>query len=323
MRHDDHVTAFKLKTLPSDNPNTGARFRISLLMRGWLQSVLLLATMAWSDGTMADGPVRIGGIVWQPHGLNLRPEGDWDRLGAYQLLVQWRTVDGQPIDAQVPGDSNRFEHADWHRIGQAPWAKEIILGLAGRFQESEARANAVELANISAAIAAPPHGVNVVGWYFPVEFDPTWEVPTDLVKALAQLPRPLWVSLYDNSNIGTEGLVAYLQRWLPADVGIFWQDGVGIHSRDAVVAKELADGLARHLGHDRLKVIAEAFRPAPGGGFRAATVSELRQQLAHYTAFDVFLFEGPTYVTAASVSGLLAPPAGSSETNMNLMVGDQ
>ena len=273
---------------------------------------------------MAEIPSRVAGVVWQPHGLNLHPQGEWDRLGAYQLLVQWRTVDGQPIDIPRPGGGDHSEQADWQRIGQAPWAREVILGLAGRFQETEARANAVELATQSASIALPPQGLNVVGWYFPVEFDPTWEVPADLVIALTKLPRPLWVSLYDNSNVGVAGLVSYLQRWLPADVGVFWQDGVGVHARDAVVAQEMAVGLATHLANHRLKVIAEAFRPAPGGGFRPATVAELRDQLARYTAFDVFLFEGPTYVPADSVSGLLAPPVRASEPPASRhWVGDQ
>lgn len=289
----------------------------------WPQA-LLLAFAVWTGPATGNGLIQVGGVVWQPHGLNLHPDGDWHRLGAYQLLVQWRVVDGLPIDIPGPGQGDRTEHADWQRIGQAPWAREVILGLAGRFQETEARAQAVELAAMSASIAKPPPGMNVVGWYFPVEFDPTWEVPGDLVTALAQLPRPLWVSLYDNANVGTAGLVSYLQRWLPADVGVFWQDGVGVHARDAVVAQEMAVGLAKHLGNSRLKVIAEAFRPAPGGGFRPATVTELREQLTRYTAFDVFLFEGPTYVPAASVAGLLAPPTRPSEPQGTThWVGDQ
>ena len=56
--------------------------------------------------------------------------------------------------------------------------------------------------------------------------------------------------------------------------------------------------LARRLGRERVRVIAEAFRPKAGGGFRPATLEELRPQLATYGGFPIYLFEGPRYVPA-------------------------
>ena len=58
------------------------------------------------------------------------------------------------------------------------------------------------------------------------------------------------------------------------------------------VARHYADVLAQRLGTDRLRLIAEAFRPRIGGGFRPATLDELRPQLAAYGGQRVFLFAG-------------------------------
>ena len=64
--------------------------------------------------------------------------------------------------------------------------------------------------------------------------------------------------------------------------------------------------LVRRLGADRVRLIAEAFRPNPGGGFRPATLEELRPQLATYQGFPIYLFEGPRYVGSTLVQGLAA-----------------
>ena len=49
-------------------------------------------------------------------------------------------------------------------------------------------------------------------------------------------------------------------KWLPPDVGVFFQDGVGVHARDARTARRYADTLASRLGKARVRIIAEAFR---------------------------------------------------------------
>ncbi|HYF17574.1 MAG TPA: hypothetical protein VEA40_06865, partial [Ramlibacter sp.] len=152
----------------------------------------------------------------------------------------------------------------------------------------------------------PP--VNVAGWYFPVEVDPTWVDAAAMAGALAGLPRPLWISVYDNSNIGPEALASSLQRWLPRDVGVFFQDGVGVHAREARVAADYMRVLSERLGRERVRLIAEAFRPRTGGGFRAATPEELRPQLAAYAGWPVYLFEtryvGPQLVEALARDGV-------------------
>lgn len=247
----------------------------------------------------------IEGVVWQIDNENTDPRGDWERLGVKRLLVQWTVVDGLAFlegTAQQPG----AKMPDWRRIAAQPWAREVIVGMAGHFDERRARTDIEGLAQLSVQLAQKPPPVNVAGWYFPVEIDPTWAEAPRLAPLLRQLPRPLWISVYDSANVGPEELAESLTKWLPPDVGVFFQDGVGVHAREPYVAKHYANVLVRRLGKERVRVIAEAFRPNPGGGFRPATIGELKPQLATYAGFSIYLFEGPRYVPPALVQELAA-----------------
>jgi hypothetical protein len=247
----------------------------------------------------------IEGVVWQIDNEHTQPRGDWEKLGVKRLLVQWTVVDDL---AFVEGTDLPAGKAmpDWPRIGKQPWAQEVILGLAGRFDERGARGNLEELVQLSARVARTPPPVNVTGYYFPIEIDPTWMEAYRLRTLLTQLPKPLWISVYDSANVGPEELAQSLAEWLPPDVGVFFQDGVGVHAREAYVARHYANVLTRRLGRDRVRLIAEAFRPQVGGGFRPATLDELRPQLATYEGLPIYLFEGPRYVPPSVVQGLAA-----------------
>jgi hypothetical protein len=247
----------------------------------------------------------IEGVVWQIDNEHTQPQGDWQKLGVKRLLVQWTVVDDLafvPGTGLAPGASM----PDWQRIAQQPWAKEVILGLAGRFDERGARNDLQSLVELSARVARTPPPVNVAGYYFPIEIDPTWMEAFRLRTLLNQLPRPLWISVYDSANVGPEELAQSLVEWLPQDVGVFFQDGVGVYAREPYVARHYANVLVRRLGKDRVRLIAEAFRPQVGGGFRPATLEELRPQLATYEGFPIYLFEGPRYVPPSLVQGLAA-----------------
>jgi hypothetical protein len=198
---------------------------------------------------------------------------------------------------------------DWQRIAREPWAQEVIVGLAGRFDERGARSDLENLVALSARVAKTPPPVKVSGYYFPIEIDPTWMEAFRLRTLLAQLPRPLWISVYDSANVGPEELAQSLAEWLPPDVGVFFQDGVGVYARTPFVAKHYINVLVRRLGRERVRVIAEAFRPQVGGGFRPATLEELRPQLAEYEGLPIYLFEGPRYVPPALVQGLAGAQA--------------
>ncbi len=196
------------------------------------------------------------------------------------------------MQAPAPGQTL----PDWQRIAREPWAHNVILGLAAHGDEAMARRNITELTRRSHCLAALATPLHVTGWYFPVEVDPTWKGATELVPLLNSLPRPLWISVYDGANIGADALAIWLKGWLPKDVGVFFQDGAGVHARSAPVARKYLVALQNELGVDRVRLIAEAFRPSPSGGFRPATAEELEPQLAAYGGLDVFLFDGPHYV---------------------------
>lgn len=268
----------------------------------------LAATLLASLAGCAVQVPPIEGTVWQVYNENAAPRGEWDRLGASRLLIQWTAVDGVAFRDGTSLPTGTIP--DWQRIAAEPWAREVILGLAGRFDEKSARADIAQLAETSAALAKLPTPLNVVGYYFPVEIDPTWTEAPQLKALLDKLPRPLWISVYDSANVGPQELADGLLRWLPKDVGVFFQDGVGVHAREAFVARHYVNVLERSLGKGRVRVIAEAFRPKVGGGFRPATIAELRPQLAAYAGLPIYLFEGPLYVAPGLVDELVKAGAG-------------
>ncbi len=275
-------------------------------------ALLVAAALAYTakGGALAQAlvpPPLAQGVVWQPDDLHKNPKGTWDKLGVSNLLVQWTAVDDVVF---VPGAKPlaRAHAPDWPRIAAEPWARNVIVGLAGAFDETWARDHVEELAERSRHLVAVHPPVNLEGWYFPVEVDPTWKHLAQLKRALDRLPRPLWISVYDNSELGAEHFAAWVARWLPADVGVFWQDGCGAFKRDPATARAYANALVGRFGPERVRVIAEAFRPKRRGGFRPATAEELAPQLVQYQDFKVYLFEGPHYVSPTLVDALLKYP---------------
>lgn len=246
--------------------------------------------------------MTVNGIVWQATYDTANPRGEWQKLGVDHLLVQWSEVDGYCF---VPCRNEPNSITNWLEISHQPWAKHVIFGLAGGFNEPKARENVLALAERSAEIAKIKLPINIDGYYFPVEVDPAWKDAPDLmVKALAKLPRPLWISLYEGYNIGGEATADWIASWLPSDVGVFFQDGVGVEVRSAPVARQYADALVRKLGKDRVKVIVEAFRPLPGGKFRSATPEEILPQIKAMQGYDIYIFDGPHYVSESLIKSL-------------------
>lgn len=245
--------------------------------------------------------------MWQIDNDTLDMHGSWDKMGARTLLVQWTAVDDTSFVKDGPWPQ-AMRLPDWQAISRQPWAKEVILGLAGRSDENAARADFARLIAASEQLAKLPTPLNVAGYYFPVEIDSSWQGAEQLGPLLDRLPRPLWLSLYDSANVGPDTLAQWLETWLPADVGIFFQDGVGVHARSAKVARKHADVLIKKLGSARVRIIAEAFRPKHGGGFRSATAEELRAQLETYEGLPVYLFDGPHYVSEKLVNELTLNP---------------
>lgn len=277
----------------------------SRLAQTGLAALLVGALAIAADIFLPSAPApALVGIVWQPDNQTVGIRGDWQKLGVHDLLVQWTAVDGQSF---VPGAGLPEVPVlpDWSRIGKEPWAQNVILGLAGFFSENRSRDNIEELAVLSERMAKVKTPLNVTGWYFPAEVDPSWSRAKELPALLAKLPRPLWISVYDGGNIGPAATADWLKSWLPDDIGVFFQDGVGVYTRTAPVARQYADAMRDRLGPNRVKIIVEAFRPKVGGGFRSATVAELKPQIAAYGGYPLYLFDGPHYLTPKLVQGLL------------------
>ncbi|HMN22154.1 MAG TPA: hypothetical protein PKA16_12275 [Ottowia sp.] len=273
------------------------------------RQLLASATLPWSLAAAASSrPTRrLTGMVWQPSARTVRPRGDWATLGIQRLLVQWTAVDNRSFLPGV-GLALQPELPDWSRIAAEPWAGEVILGLAGLHDERSARGALAQLVVQSRALrfAADVWPLRVRGWYFPVEADPGWTPPTDWFELLAVLPRPLWLSVYDSANLGADAVARWIERWVPPGVGVFFQDGVGVHARTAAVARQYLQVLTRRLGAARVEVIAEAFRPALEGGFRSATAEEFLPQLDAYQDWPILAFDGPHYLSQALVRDLRA-----------------
>ncbi|MEA3101869.1 MAG: hypothetical protein QOF74_6109 [Caballeronia mineralivorans] len=267
----------------------------------------LAAALLMTGCNLMAHDLHVDGIAWQPDDATANPSGNWDVLGAQDLLIQWIAVDDTafiPNAGLMP-----VPHLpDLARIGREPWAKNVILGLAGYQDEKRARANVAKLVEQSLMISRVPVPLHVVGYYFPVEVDPSWTDAPKLAASLQDLPRPLWITVYDQSNIGGKPLTDWLATWLPADVGIFFQDGVGVYAREPEVARTYLDALVERFGKDRVRVIAEAFRPTGRSTFRSATPEEMRPQLQAYRGYSVYLFDGPHYVSETLIKGL-APDA--------------
>jgi hypothetical protein len=270
----------------------------------WLAFLCLAALPPGLQAAESAAPAPVSGVFWQLHEAAPGAKGSWHRLGARELVIQWTAVDGI---AYFPGIRMRRSERmpDWQRIAKEPWAERVIVGLSGRMDEQATRRSLESMLAESLEIARLPFPFRVSGWYFPAEVDPSWDAaPSALPPVLARLPRPLWISVYDGERLGAAKFADWLAGWLPSDVGVFFQDGVGVHVRSAVVARQYADALAARLGHARVRVIAEAFR-SENGRFRPATAAELKPQLAAYAGLPLYLFDGPHYVSDALVEQLL------------------
>ncbi|OJB28397.1 hypothetical protein BGV56_27970 [Burkholderia ubonensis] len=291
-RIQQRVRRFRLELRPH-LPVAGPRSRaIRAAMLAAIGASLGLSACSWT----AHDDVHADGIVWQLDNATTNPAGNWQTLGIRDLLIQWVIVDDTAYVADT-GIQTAAHLPDWDRISRAPWATNVILGLAGYQDEKRARTHLSKLAELSAAVAHAPMPLHVTGYYFPVEIDPTWQDAPKLAGILQRLPRPLWVSVYDQTNIGGKALADWLASWLPPDVGVFFQDGCGVYAREPYVARTYLDELAARLGKHRVRVIAESFRPAERGGFRAAGADELTRQLVSYRGYQIYLFDGPHYVS--------------------------
>lgn len=73
-----------------------------------MTTACVFASICFASAAPAQPPRIVSGIVWQPDNTFYDPHGDWDKLGAHELIVQWTAVDGISF---VPGAGFRRRRA--------------------------------------------------------------------------------------------------------------------------------------------------------------------------------------------------------------------
>lgn len=253
--------------------------------------VVLLSTSSLNAKT----PSLIEGVFWQPNRATVNPYGSWDAIGANTFIIQYAITDGKAWYKSKQFQSWSNEN-DWKRIRNEPWSKKFILGLAGSYDEPKGRYSLNELLQQSLVLIEETKGLRPTAFYFPVEVDPTWTGLDEYVRVLNKLPRPLWISVY-SADKNNKDISVWLNQWLPHDVNVFFQDGVGTGVRSSKEALRMYKQLKHSLGDDRVALISEAFRQRQFfSGFRSATFSELSEQLDTYQGERIYIFDGPHYL---------------------------
>lgn len=276
--------------------------RLKQLFRA-LAEALLLTTLAMAPALASAGQKLIEGVFWQPDRATHQPAGNWEKLGADTFVVQWLVTDHKawyPSHRFAPWDTQ----PDWGRIRDEPWARHIIAGLSGHYAEQAARDNLAQVTTESQQVSREPLPFKPSGYYFSVEADPSWINVCRMREALANLPRPLWISIYSHER-QPKRLDLWLKSWLPADVNVFFQDGVGIGTRTPAEARQIADQLVQQFGRKRVVMVMETFRKsAIGDGFRSGYPWEIIGQLKAYRGQRIYAFDGPHYLGNWTVKAL-------------------
>lgn len=246
---------------------------------------------------------RAASMFWQTWTSNVDVRRQWDRLGVGTTIFQWVAVNGSSFipNPWLPLHGSQLDLAD---IATRPWARRMIIGTPGLSDETQARARIHELADLAQKFGTLSYPSNAAGFYFPVEIDPTYTAaPADFGAIWSKLPRPLYVSVYYGAGVDDAAAAQWLDSFIPQDVTILFQDGVGAHG--ATPQQALARFDLIRARHPKTEMIAEAFRPnpTPGGAyFIPATAAEYQAQLQAYAHLDpVHVFDGPNYLDAALI----------------------
>jgi len=240
-------------------------------------------------------PRLIDGVFWQPDFATVQPQGNWDKLGARTFVVQSMITDDKAW-FQSKRAAHWEKQPDWSYIRRQPWAKNIIIGLAGSYSEKKAREHLLDLRQQSLILSHEPLIFKPAGYYFPVEADPSWANVAEMRHALFHLPKPLWVSIYAGER-NPQNYALWVKSWLPDGVNVFFQDGVGVGTRTPKEARVMMNDLIKALGpKHKIAVVMEAFRSQPNGTFRPAQATEIEEQLAYYRGLSIYAFDGPHYL---------------------------
>jgi hypothetical protein len=274
------------------------------------------------------------GILWQTLANNIGTRRAWQKLGVSKVCFQWLAVDGYSFidNPWLPTYSKKIDMAD---VTKQPWASELIVGLPGYFNEATARSSLDSLTDLGQKFGTLGWSGNIGGFYFPVEIDPTWSAgPAGMAPYWSRLPRPLYVSAYYGygvqpltpNGITAKAAALWLYDFLPKDVNLMFQDGIGAFGYNFATVTERLDALY-DLFQDRLHVICEAntynedYVGVDGTYFRPLTANEYRERLAFHSKWEqrnkLWLFDAPSYLTSNLIQKLQRGDIVNTPVNLN------
>lgn len=267
------------------------------------------------------------GMFWQTMNDNVGYRRKWDQLGITKTMFQWVAVDGSSFipSTSLPAHIRQLNLAD---INSQPWASQIVIGLPGINNETNARSGVAGLVTLAeefagASFISSHYPANSIGngFYFPIEIDPSWTnidsvFTTALWNRLRALPGTLYVSVYYGDSLTSLGITSlqaanWVNTHIPSDVTVLFQDGVGAHGVSVNTAVNRYAELQSVLGANRVELIAEAFRINPGyvgvtgTYYIPATAEQIRGQLYAYRNFKTWLFDGPSYINTKLIQEVL------------------
>jgi hypothetical protein len=112
-------------------------------------------------------------MFWQPDLATTAPTGNWDLLGVNTFVPQWSVVESKSWFDHDTSFPKWEKNINFKQLNQEPWAKNIILGLAGEYNEKIARSNVLTLGEHSKQIIQ--NKISIFKRLLPpIEADPTW-----------------------------------------------------------------------------------------------------------------------------------------------------
>ena len=239
----------------------------------------------------------VKGIIWQPSFDYSKPAGNWHLLGASTLLVQWLIVDNHAwLDFSDHALASGLDQGptEWLVVFGQPWARNVIWGLAGRFNVQESH-DMSEIISAQSQFLIDFVPSQPLAWYAPLEVSPELTSSDELNAYLDRLPRPLMISVYGGHDMTPERFAAWVHHVLPSDIFILIQDEVGVQRQSPQIARQRVENLAALRGSENVGIILEAFVQKgaygePDLAFEPSSVWRVYQQLSAYKGLSIYVF---------------------------------
>jgi len=233
----------------------------------------------------------IDGIIWQPTCDYVTPKGNWDKIGANKLLVQWSLLEDK-VWIHGLGYKTWDTQPNWNEILKEPWAEEIVWGLSGDFNLNKARDEWRHHVVASTKTYQALEKLNIPSkmWYAPIEVDPSWKL-NEIKSYLSGMPKPLYISSFTGSYDNPDKYAKWVSLWLPEGAKLIFQDSVGTNALSLSQSQEYITALVDELGEDRVGVILEAFEiRKQGSKIESAPILSVARRLVSYQQMNIEVY---------------------------------